>query len=212
MKGARDLARRELARLRELVQWRDAIAGELDRATFRVAGNEVLLDLARIAPDTRDGVFAVRAFPRGMSETRVKGVLAAIERGNAVPEADLPRFPKAARWERDPDFDERVAQLKTVRDARAQELDLDPGVLCSRDRLEAVARKKPTTVEELAEIPELRRWQVEVLAEGFVKALRAVKTTVAPPRQSAANKADTVSAAKVATSAKREQSPYRDDA
>ncbi|MEN9509650.1 MAG: hypothetical protein RLZZ621_2213, partial [Gemmatimonadota bacterium] len=50
LKGARDLTRRELARLRELVRWRDGIAAELDRATFRVAGNEVLLDLARSAP------------------------------------------------------------------------------------------------------------------------------------------------------------------
>ena len=40
MKGARDLTRRELARLRELVKWRDVIAAEIDRATFRVAGND----------------------------------------------------------------------------------------------------------------------------------------------------------------------------
>ena len=43
MKGARDLTRRELAILRELVPWRDEIAGQLDRATFRVIGNEQLL-------------------------------------------------------------------------------------------------------------------------------------------------------------------------
>src|SRR5687768_3079826 len=43
MKGARDLGRRELAVLREIVEWRDMIAGELDRATFRVMSNEVLL-------------------------------------------------------------------------------------------------------------------------------------------------------------------------
>ena len=47
VKGARDLSRRELARLRELVQWRDSVAAEMDRATFRVAGNEVLLEAAR---------------------------------------------------------------------------------------------------------------------------------------------------------------------
>jgi len=44
IKGARDLSRRELALLRELVPWRDGVARELDRATFRVMGNEVLLD------------------------------------------------------------------------------------------------------------------------------------------------------------------------
>ena len=43
IKGARDLTRRELALLRELANWRDALALQLDKATFRVVGNEVLL-------------------------------------------------------------------------------------------------------------------------------------------------------------------------
>ncbi len=171
LKGARDLTRRELARLKELAKWRDAIAAEIDRATFRVAGNEVLMELAKSAPSAREGLFAVKGFPRGMSELRAQEALAAIARGNAVPEADLPRFPKAARWDKDPEFDERVARLKAVRDVMATELDLDPGVLCSRDRMEAVARKNPRTLAELAEVSELRRWQVEVLGPGYVKAL-----------------------------------------
>src|SRR4029079_14143263 len=41
IKGARDLSRRELALLRELVPWRDTVARDLDRATFRVMTNEV---------------------------------------------------------------------------------------------------------------------------------------------------------------------------
>ena len=50
VKGARDLTRRELAIFRELVQWRDAAALKLDRATFRVVSNEVLFDAARVLP------------------------------------------------------------------------------------------------------------------------------------------------------------------
>jgi ribonuclease D len=171
MKGARDLTRRELARLRELVKWRDGIAAELDRATFRVAGNEVLLDLARTAPTSRETLFAIKGFPRGMNDARAADALQAIVRGNAVPDSELPRFPKSARWDRDPDFDDRVARLKTVRDATASRLDLDPGVLCSRDRMEAVARRKPRHIDELEEVTELRKWQVEVLGADFVKAL-----------------------------------------
>ncbi len=171
LKGARDLTRRELARLRELVKWRDAIAAELDRATFRVAGNETLLDLARLAPGSREALFAVKGFPRGMNDARAQEALQAIVRGNAVAEADLPRFPKAARWDREADFDDRVARLKGVRDALAIELDLDPGVLCSRDRMESVVRRRPRHVDDLRELPDLRQWQIEVLGDGFVRAL-----------------------------------------
>src|SRR5690606_5634826 len=81
------------------------------------------------------------------------------------PEASLPRFPRAARWERDPDYDARVARLKAVRDQAALDLDIDPGVLCARDRLEALARRNPKSREELAEVKELRDWQKEVLGE-----------------------------------------------
>jgi ribonuclease D len=181
MKGARDLTRRELARLKELVEWRDTIASALDRASFRVAGNETLLDLARLAPTTREALFAVKGFPRGMTEARAQEALHGILRGNAVTEADLPRFPKAARWDKDPEFDDRVAKLKSVRDVVAADLDLDPGVLCSRDRMEAVARKKPRHVEEFDTIPELRRWQVEVLGGVFVKAIGGKERRVSTP-------------------------------
>lgn len=171
-KGARDLKRRELAVLRELVAWREARAAALDRATFRVMGNEAMFEIIRVQPATREALAAIKGVPRGILERHAPELLDAVKRGLAVPEADLPRFPRAARWDRDPDFDANVARLKIVRDAAAQRLKLDPGVLCARDRMEAVARRKPRSLEELREIPELRRWQAEVLGPDFVAALK----------------------------------------
>ena len=175
LKGARDLTRRELAVLRELVPWRDSIARSLDRATFRVIGNEQLLEIARRQPASRDELAAIKGVPRGLTDARAAEVLDAVARGRAVPESQLPRFPKAPRWDRDSEFDARVSALKTVRDAAASRLDLDPGVLCARDRLEAVARKNPATHDELQAVQELRRWQRVLLGEDFLKALRAMR-------------------------------------
>ncbi|HEX2780216.1 MAG TPA: ribonuclease D [Gemmatimonadaceae bacterium] len=171
IKGARDLDRRELAVFRELVQWRDALAKQLDRSTFRVVGNETLMDIARGRPEDAKALMAIKGMPRGIGERHASEILDALQRGLAVPEADLPRFPRAPRWDKDADFDARVSALRTVRDEAAKRLDLDPGVLGSRDRLEAIARRIPKSVEELAEIPELRRWQVEELGEAAVKAI-----------------------------------------
>ena len=47
--------------LRELVPWRDSVAKQLDRATFRVLGNEQLLDIARSQPGTRDALGKIKA-------------------------------------------------------------------------------------------------------------------------------------------------------
>ena len=184
MKGARDLSRRELAVLRELVPWRDDVAGALDRATFRVLGNEQLLEIARSQPRTKEALGKIKGMPRGILEQRGADLLDAVRRALAVPEAELPKFPRAARWDRDPEFDARVSALKTARDASAKRLELDPGVLCSRDRLEAVARRNPSSVEEVAEVSELRRWQVSELAADFARALephrKKAKTAEAP--------------------------------
>jgi Ribonuclease D len=171
IKGARDLNRRQLALFRELAAWRDVVASELDRATFRVAGNEALLEVARQAPRTLDALTAIKGVPRGIATRRGKEVLEAVRRGLEVPDKDLPRFPRAPRWDRDPDFDARVSRLRAVRESAAERLGLDPGVLVSRERLETIARRRPSTMEELLDVPDLRRWQA---AEMGTEILRVV--------------------------------------
>jgi ribonuclease D len=173
IKGARDLDRRELAIFRELVHFRDGIARELDRATFRVAGNEALFAVAKERPQTMEALSVIKGVPRGIAERRGAEMLAAVRRGIEVPEDQLPKFPRAPRWDRDADFDNRVNALRAAREEAAQRLGLDPGFLCAREKLETIARKKPKTLEELAEVPDLRRWQIEVLGPAFLKALAA---------------------------------------
>lgn len=173
IKGARDLTRRELALLRELVPWRDSVAKEIDRATFRVMGNEVLLDIARTAPKTARELSTMKGMPRGVLERGASAILAAVQRGLEVGEENLPRFPRAPKWDREIDFDDRVAKLKSVRDTAAARLNLDPGVLCSRERLEAIARKRPEKVGDLEDVPGLRRWQIGEMGEDFISALKA---------------------------------------
>lgn len=171
IKGARELSRPQLAVLREMVAWRDNVARDLDRAAFRVMGNESLLEIARSEAASREEILSVRGVPRSLVARRGDELLAAIARGRATPADRLPRFPKGKRFERDPRFDERVARLRTARDAAAQKLELDPGVLCSRERLEAIARRAPATFEELLEVGELRRWQAEILGSQILRAV-----------------------------------------
>jgi ribonuclease D len=171
LKGARDLSRRELAVLREVANWRDTVAAQLDRATFRVMGNEVLLELARRAPRSVSELSAIKGMPKGMIERGGADIVVAIRRGMEAPEAELPKFPRGQRWNKDRDFDDKVARLKSVRDSAATRLELDPGVLCSRERLENVARSGAKKVADLTSVPDLRRWQIEEMGEGFIRAL-----------------------------------------
>ncbi len=171
IKGARVLSRRALALLRELAHWRDDVAAELDRASFRVMPNEALLALAATPPVSKDALKAVPGVSERLVDQRGDALLEALARGQAVPELDLPRFPRGERRTPDPAFDRRLEKLKAVRNAAAERLKLDPGVLCPRGTLEAVAGAKPKSASELRVVPDVRKWQVEVLGKDFLGAL-----------------------------------------
>jgi ribonuclease D len=171
IKGARDLTRPQLSVLREIARWRDKIASELDRAVFRVIGNEPLLAIAQSTATSLDELTKIKGVPRGIAEKRGDELLSAIERGRGTPPDKMPRFPRPKRFEKDSGFEERVARLRAARESAAQRLELDPGVLCSRERLEAIARRGPVTLAELAEVDGLRQWQVGELGEDFLRAL-----------------------------------------
>ncbi len=171
LKGARALTRRALAVLQQLWHWRESVAAELDRASFRVLSNEALLALAGTAPRSLEALKATRGVSERLLESRGEAMLAAIERGLAVSDKDLPRFPRGERRVSDPAFDLRVERLKVARNAAAARLGVDPGVLCPKGTLEAMARAHPATAAGLGEIPEVRKWQVEVLGEEFLRAL-----------------------------------------
>jgi ribonuclease D len=171
IKGARVLTRRGLAVLRELAHFRDAVAAELDRASFRVLSNEALLALAGNPPRERQALAGVPGVGERLVQQRGDALLAAIERGLAVPDKELPRFPRGERRTPDPAFEARVDRLKAARNAAAARLSLDPGVLCPKGTLEAVARAKVKSTADLAAVPDMRQWQIAVLGDDFVKTL-----------------------------------------
>lgn len=173
IKGARDLSPQALAILREVHAWRESVAEERDQAPFRILSNEALLQLGREAPVTSAALRKVRGLTAGLVDRRGTDIVAAIERGLAVPETDLPRFPQPKRWDRDADADERGERLREVRARVAEALNLDPGFLVSRAVLDEIARRNPATADELADIPGLRRWQLDVLADELLAGLRA---------------------------------------
>ena len=171
IKGARVLTRRGLAVLRELAHFRDEVAAALDRASFRVLSNEALLALAGNPPREAATLKATPGVSERLLAQRGDALLAAIERGLAVPEKELPRFPRGERRTPDPSFETRVDRLKAARNRAAEHLGLDPGVLCPKTTLEAAARANAKGTADLLAVPEMRRWQVEALGSDFLKAL-----------------------------------------
>jgi ribonuclease D len=160
-----------LAILRELFQWREEVARRTDKAAFRIMNNEPMLLLAKSPPQDLSVLKTTRGVGPDQAERRGKEILAAVQRGLELPERDLPRIERRHRPPPDPAFDARLERLKTVRNGLALRYDLPPGVLCPNGILEAVARINPTTLQQMAEIRELRRWQLREIGNGLLAAL-----------------------------------------
>lgn len=171
VKGAKHLQPRQRAALRELVSWRDEVGEREDKALFRVIGNEQLLAVAKALPRDADALGRIPELPRSLAQRHGPALLAAVARAQALRDDALPQIERGVRVPRDRELEERVERLKLARNAKATELGLDPGVLCGRPALEAVARARPGDRAALARVDELRRWQVEVLGDALLAAL-----------------------------------------
>lgn len=171
VKGARALSPRALAVFRELYSWRARVSDALDRASFRVLGNQALFALAERPPADRAGLAAVKGVGRDLADRRGSEVLEAIRRGQELPEELLPRLPRGPRHRPDPVFDSRLERLKSLRTELAAREDLAPGVLCPNWLLEAIARAVPKTEAELLQVEGIREWQVRVIGSSILRAI-----------------------------------------
>jgi ribonuclease D len=172
LKGAKALNGRGLAVLRELFQWRDDLAQRTDRAAFRILNNEPMLFMAKSPPADLRALKEVRGIGPEQAERRGKEILAAVHRGLGIPENELPQIPRPQRRAPDPAYEARLERLKAIRNTLAARYDLAPGVLCSNGTLEAIARTNPRTIEEMAGIAELRRWQLKEIGGDLLQALQ----------------------------------------
>ena len=172
-KGAGTLDRRQLARLEELLCWRAQEAQSRNSPLFKVMGNKSLLDLAKVNPDSQQGMQGIEGLSSRQIERFGAKLLQALSRGNAVSDEQLPVFPRQPRHEKDPAAEKRFMKLKQWRTDKALALQLDPGVLINNTTLETISRLNPVSVADLDAVDSLKKWQKQVLGEGLVASLKS---------------------------------------
>ena len=174
VRGARDLAPREVTALRAALKWRDRIARERDRAPFRVAGDQALLEVVVRRPRSAEELAEVRGMSPALARQEGAELIEQLDGVDRLPDAKLvgyPRRPRIGPGRTPPEVDERVERLKQVRNRRADELRIDRGTLLPNAVLLEVARLEPRSAEELAVVPGMRHWQAEVLGEALLTVL-----------------------------------------
>ncbi len=146
---------RGLAFLRALWWWRDGEAERRDRPSFKIINNEYLVDYARALQGGGNA-----RLPQRFNGGAVRRFNEAVEKAEALPRSEWPEGPKRKRVKREPRFDARFGKLRSVRDANADRLGLDPTLIASRGTLETISGNPEVLAS--GEV-QLMRWQRALL-------------------------------------------------
>lgn len=164
LRGLGRLDRRAQTRAHALWHTRETLARDTDTAPNRIVNDRVLLELAAAPVDDVGGL---RRAGMRRQAARAFGpqLLRALRDGQQA-------TPVRSRGRRFEDRDRAlVDDLRARRSKVAQQLALDPGVLCPNRALEHAVATRPTTVDDLRAALDLRRWQWTLLADEFSEAL-----------------------------------------
>jgi len=172
VKGAFLLDPRSLAVLEALLQFREAEAQKSDLPPFRVLRNEPLLELAMKKPLRLEELETEKVLSVKQIDRYGTRLLQEIHRAMAIPNEDLPVYPREARPELSWPIRQRVKALKTWRDMRAKTLGIEPGILLNNVLINDLALKNPRSMKEMESIPGLKKW----LRDHFGQEILAAQT------------------------------------
>lgn len=154
VKGSSRLSRAGLAVLRELWRWREREAVRANRPPFFILNHERLVDIAAVASVKRP---VDNLLPRQLSPRRRTALLEAVGAGLAVPANAHPEILRHPFQRPSESEFRRYRELEKIRDARANELGIDPALIASRPVLGDLARDWDNYA------PSLMNWQRELL-------------------------------------------------
>lgn len=181
LKGAQDLDEKGSKVLRALWRYREEEARRMDRPVYKVIPDDVLVELATVRPGTERELDGVVNPKSAMRRRHGRSFLTRIAAGVADT-SPLPERPQRQEEERTKvpwrirlrgrAADRVFADLKTWRnEVIARDATLSSFSVASNGTLRWVAQMRPRTLEELARVPEVRRWQVRDFGEEILRRL-----------------------------------------
>ena len=173
-KGAGKLGPRGLAVLEELLQMRQKIAQQQDKPLFRIIGNKSLLKLAETRPPNISKLRDSDTLGSKQIDRYGKSIVAAVTRALQIAPHDLPRYPRTTAPMVPAIVAKRVKELRIWRDRKAQQLQVDPAIICTKALISALAVQKPAAMSSLSKMKEIKAWQVTEFGRDIINILNTV--------------------------------------
>ncbi len=136
LRGLGSLDRRRLAVVREIYNWREETAARMNRPARSIVRDDLIVEIARRNPSRERDLQPIRGLPR----RDLPGILAAVERGRALPPEQCPR---AAEREQDPPQVGLVANvLQAVLGDLCARRELAPGLVATSSDVKLLVRAR----------------------------------------------------------------------
>jgi len=170
-KNARKLDAQSLAVLEAILKLRDEIARRRDRPPFKILSNEAIMGIALNKPLSLKGLEQIKGLSTSQIQMMGHSMLKRVEASLALPKNKLPAFPKKTRQRNSSRASEKINKLKSWRERRAKDFDIDPGLLCTNAQLELLARAFPKNRKDLESVDVLRQWQKRLYGQEILDLL-----------------------------------------
>jgi ribonuclease D len=147
--------RKFLAILKELAAWRELAAQQRNIPRSRIIRDESVLEIASHAPATIADLARTRGLSRGVAEGKLGGeILAAVQRGLALPEDQQPKLPQRA--ELPAGLGPLTDLLRVLLKLRCEENDVAQKLVANAEDLELIA------ASDQADVRALHGWRYEL--------------------------------------------------
>jgi len=152
---------RFLAVLRELATWRESEAQRRNVPRNRILRDEALLEVAAHPPKSVGDLARLRAFGKGLAESRVgQEVLAVVERARTVPPERQPRLPN--RPELPHGRAPVVELLRVLLKLKCERHGVAPKLVASSADLDLIA------ADDKADVPALSGWRRDLFGDDAI--------------------------------------------
>ncbi len=163
IKRASALNRRQLAVLRAVAAWREHEARRRDLPRQWIMKDESLIEVARRKPDNSDALADIRGIDLRSLGDRGTGLIAAVLKGKAVPDSDLPQMER--RPQTAADIEGVVKLMGALVRIRGAEHGIAPSLLASQTDLEQLASG------EEEDNPLLKGWRKTLIGDDLSRLL-----------------------------------------
>lgn len=137
--GSAGLNRRDLAVLRELWRWRDALARRANAPARRILRDDLLIEIARRKPPTTADLMQLRGLDKNFVRESGPRIVDAVQLALKLPESELP---KSARRDDPPQVGVLTQFLSLAANGLAAEHEVDPALLATTAELQDLVRWK----------------------------------------------------------------------